>query len=324
MAIPALARGRRGGLLLLVAAHDVVFLEHCASNGWVDGVIVGHVPDYRLVAAVRAAGAELVVDSGTASAAAGLGDERGDVEQALAAQRDGSVLTAPYVPVTGDPCQTATNLSLLEITAAVADPRRSVAVVSVERGELLAGAVTPLASPYASAGADTVVLRVVGVEWELANDAEVRAVVEAVESLAGVGLDVIVERAGRAGPALVAAGAWGFTDAAAPFYTSVGPTGGQHVMRGYEEPRRWRDVPRFRSHPGAVLPCPVNGCRALAPERCGRDLRAHRLHLLGRLARWAASAPREEIVDSLLAAPERYPRTWGAELRRMSRRSASA
>jgi hypothetical protein len=236
-------------------------------------------------------------------------------------------LTAPYVRVArGDDAALALNLELLRRTA-LADERPAVAVLEINIGALTSGWSAGIARRLANAGAEVVLLRVVGCK-EDATRRHVAGYLRLARELLDTGLQVICDQVGRLGPVLVAGagaafstGSWHHRSVPRDLTPrSTGGGGSQAIP--YELPGRWRSTSPSLARNLPSARCPVKKCRALQAKAKPADQREHFLHTIIRGAAEALTADIETLIASLIASRDPIAAGWAQALREVQAESA--
>lgn len=206
----------------------------------------------------------------------------------------------------------AINIEMIRRAITVTGPGLTVAFLQVTSTKLIAGVLREAAVPVASTGLQRAVLRVRDF-GEMAGAEELEAMLDAIDTFSALGVEVIVDCAGRLGPLLVHQGATGFSTGPEHFrkvakeLLQTGGGGGGSPLH-YEEHGRWRWTPRAGIGKTAQA-CPVPGCKV--KPGCGLDaIREHNLHVLRHLMQEIASWGTAEVIKSLRESESRLAAEW--------------
>jgi hypothetical protein len=316
------ARFRR--LQALLAKPSTVWFLDPETSGLVAPSILNEDGAVRLRATAVAQSVALPLDVDT------LRDpvvQQGLLEATWGVQAGAVALAAPYFRLEhGDEMAVTVNLELLARTAVV-DARPTMAVLETPVGVLTSGWLGGIGRRLRAAGADVVLVRVVGCR-EDAAPATVAAYLRLARELRGVSVEVICDQVGRLGPLLAAGagvafstGSWHYRSVSRDLIPRGGGGGGSQPIR-YELPGRWRAAaPELaRSLPAAR--CPVQGCRALEADATATDQREHFLHTIVVLAHTVLAGDLEALIEALKRSGDSVAARWADALRDVQAESA--
>jgi hypothetical protein len=253
--------------------------------------------------------------------------QQGLLEATWGLQASAAALSAPYLRIArGDDAAVTVNLELLRRTA-LSDDRPTVAVLEINIGAITSGWSTGIARRLATAGADVVLLRVVGCK-EDAPQRHAAAYLRLVRELRSSKLQVICDQVGRLGPVLVAGagaafstGSWHHRSVPRGLTPRSGGGGGSPPIP-YELPGRWRSTdPSLARHLNTAQ-CPVEGCRALELDATPADQREHFLHTIVASAEEALAGDVDALVSSLMSSGDPIAAGWAQALREVQAASA--
>ncbi len=253
--------------------------------------------------------------------------QQGLLEATWGVQAAAAALTAPYFRIArGDDVAVTLNLELLRRTA-LSDERPTVAVLEINIGAVTSGWSTGIARRLAKAGADIVLLRVVGCK-EDAPQRHAAAYLRLACELGASKLQVICDQVGRLGPVLVAGagaafstGSWHYRSVPRDLTPRSGGGGGSPAIP-YELPGRWRSAGPSLARNLSSARCPVEGCRALKPNATPADQREHFLHTMVASAEEALSGGIDALVSSLTRSGDPVAAGWAHALREVQAESA--
>jgi hypothetical protein len=204
-------------------------------------------------------------------------------------------------------------------------PRPLAIFVSSDLDGLASGSLAASASLYAAAlpGGALVLLSVAGLHSLEAGPELLAAYLGAARAFAAAGFQVVADRVGRFGAAVVAAGGAGYC-AGTRVYRHTPPSPdweNEHsikVLTHYEAPVRGdrihrQDVVR-RLRLGSIPSCPVPDCPVDERVRV-KDMRWHSIHLQQLEVGEAAELGLEGWAGRLAASPRNYVRGWAEALR---------
>ncbi len=256
-------------------------------------------------------------------------DNAAALAEAAAVQQLGSpALAAPYLEVAGveDP-RLAVNLNLLERSRELAGDRTVIAYLQILRGQLLDGSGAEVARRLATAGAQVIFVRVRRFEPENASSADVLAYADLISAGSKGGARIIGDCVGRLGPALIAAGADGFSTNALRFrkvaedlHPTSGGGGGNGPALMWEVPGAGVGRP-LADTPSSVR-CAVENCPA--PDGHVENKAAIRIHNLHDLQRSGRLAAKEGLgyADLLTRSGSATLRDWALALQQLASRAA--
>lgn len=255
-----------------------------------------------------------------------------DVQQSLleatwGLQAGAAALTAPYLRLTAqDSTTTAVNLELLQRTAA-ADDRPTMAVVEGSIATLTDSRLATLGHRLRAAGADIVLLRIVGSK-ENASAHQVASYIRVARGLRAASLNIICDQVGRLGPLYAASigaafstGSWHYRSIPTDRVPRSGGGGGSQPIF-YEMPGRWRAVEPAMARQLPSARCPVEGCRALTAAAKPGDQREHFLHTITALAETIVEGDLAALLDALEGSGDPILRGWALALRQVYAESA--
>jgi hypothetical protein len=206
--------------------------------------------------------------------------------------------------------------------------------VSTDLDGLASGALTAAAPLYANVLPDgaLVLLSVAGLHSLEAEPELLAAYLLAARAFAAAGFQVVADRVGRFGAAVVAAGAAGYC-AGTRVYRHTPPSPdwqNEHsikVFMHYEAPVRGDRIPREdvarRRSLGSIPACPVPECPVDERVRV-KDMRWHSIHLQQLEVGEAADLGLEGWAGRLAASPRNYVRGWAEALRLSAQASQAA
>lgn len=192
---------------------------------------------------------------------------------------------------------------------------------------LESGALALAAARYRDALPDRAIvfLSVGGLHSEDSEPESLAAYIGAVDTFRAQGFEVIADRVGRFGAALVAAGARGYCAGTRVFrHAAAAPEATDIHRRGariqYESPGRGDRIPRKdvarRLERGSIPACPVPDC-PVGTEKpvTAKDLRHHSVHLQQLDVGEAEELGQGAWTELLAESPRNYVRGWAGALR---------
>jgi hypothetical protein len=253
--------------------------------------------------------------------------QQGLLEATWGLQASAAALSAPYLRIArGDDAAVTVNLELLRRTA-LSDDRPTVAVLEINIGAITSGWSTGIAQRLAKAGADVVLLRVIGCK-EDAPQRHAAAYLRLARELRSSKLQVICDQVGRLGPVLVAGagaafstGSWHYRSVPRDLTPRSGGGGGSPPIP-YELPGRWRSTGPSLARNLSTAQCPVEGCRALELDATPADQREHFLHTIVASAEEALAGDIDALVSSLRSSGDPIAAGWAQALREVQAASA--
>ncbi len=253
--------------------------------------------------------------------------QQGLLEATWGLQAAAATLTAPYFRIAqGDDVAVTLNLELLRRTA-LSDERPTVAVLEINIGAITSGWSNGVARRLAKAGADVVLLRVVGCK-EDAPQRHATAYLRLACELRASKLQVICDQVGRLGPVLVAGagaafstGSWHHRSVPRHLTPRSGGGGGSPAIP-YELPGRWRSAAPSLARNLSTARCPVKGCLALEPDATPADQREHFLHTIVASAEDALTGDIDALISSLASSGDPIAAGWAQALREVQAESA--
>jgi hypothetical protein len=317
-------RGRVVRLQALLAKPSTVWLMDPETASLVDPEILNEPGAARLRESAIAHSVQLPLQRDT------LDDE--EVQQELleatwGVQAAAAALTAPYFRIArGDDAVIELNLELLRRTA-LSDDKSTVAVLEINIGALTSGWIAGIARRLAQAGADVVLLRVVGCK-EDAPQRHAAAYLRLARELRASKLQVICDQVGRLGPILVAGagaafstGSWHHRSVPRDLTPRSGGGGGSPPIP-YELPGRWRSTVPALARNLSSARCSVEGCRALEADASPADQREHFLHTMVATAEEALTGDIDALIHSLSTSGDPIAAGWAQALREVQAESA--
>jgi hypothetical protein len=203
--------------------------------------------------------------------------------------------------------------------------RRLAVFVTSDLEGLVSGALAGAADRYRSVLPEggLLFLSVAGLDSTTAEPELLAAYIDAARAYTGAGFEVIADRVGRFGAAVVAAGAAGHCAGTRVYRHTPSSPDWQNdfsikVLMNYEAPRRGDRIPRQdvvrRLRLGSIPACPVPDCPVGEPITV-KDMRLHSIHLQQHEVGEAAELGPEGWAEVLADSPRNYVRGWAEALR---------
>lgn len=206
--------------------------------------------------------------------------------------------------------------------------------VSASLSCLESGALTLAAARYRQALPDgaLIVLSAAGLHSIESEPAALASYIGAVDAFRSHGFEVVADRVGRFGAAVVAAGALGYCAGTRVYrHTPPSPDWNDErsikVLTHFEAPERGDRIHRKdvvgRLRRGSLPACPVSSC-PVRESVTVPDLRWHSIHLQQHEVGVAQKMGLDAWASSLAASPRNYVRAWGEALRLASQARKAA